>query len=586
MSFQDLILFYSQPSLVLDKRERDKITRLCDASLYGLEEMEKRWFKSHSRDTILQQYGADLTPLTTMEQYKQSAEGITVLRKGSVCNEFLIQRQISTDLRGSVCCRLELPYVLKDKTAFAHFSSYRTCFKTPRELGHEGLSVILHRYDGAIVKPMNRLNLKYRAASYDRLKEELGPHAYMSWILDWYFSVTCILHDIQGAVKWSVFAFTRDKDVMRSSFLCMESLRRGYSQLVKHAGHWLLDVLEFTDEPWHVSRAVYLLLGVDGDWLEKYCDLEMRWKDGRLLVSSRHRGYDSAYEYVMLVLLHAWKFTRWTTSRFLTFGRGGRQLILSALFGLPSLVAFSLARGASEYYLGGFQKHWTPTVQLLTCIVAVTSWLGDKAHGLVFKDDRLPRVLVTLEAIIGVEVSNVAMLSEAVLACLATIIGHNNSVVLGNTLVAASMTSACYLQMRLRDARKGAWSLLQGDWTQNLLDLQHQPAPTTDEGLFKVYETHRVFGIEKALEGLHAMSLGSWSTNLEEQGHNYASGLVKAHRGCSASTIQDWSVVRMFRQLVSESRDARILMQLEKRIAALEKKLSRPSLAANSSSKT
>ena len=108
--------------------------------------------------------------------------------------------------------------------------------------------------------------------------------------------------------------------------------------------------------------------------------------------------------------------------------------MLSASFGLPSLVGFTLARGVSEYYLGGCRKHWTPTVQLLTCFAAVTSWLGVRAHALVVKDDRLSRVLGKLESTIEAGVFKIAVLPDTVVACLANIIGHDNHVILGNIM--------------------------------------------------------------------------------------------------------------------------------------------------------
>ena len=114
--------------------------------------------------------------------------------------------------------------------------------------------------------------------------------------------------------------------------------------------------------------------------------------------------------------------------------------------------------------------------------------------------------------------------------------------------------------------------MLIGDRRQHLLDLQAKAAPTDDEQLLKVYETHRLFGIDRALDGLRALSLASCSTNVEEQGHAATSCLTKGHSECGSDIIQSWSLVRQCRALVSTDRDERIRQNLERRIHALSRK--------------
>ena len=144
---------FSRPSTVLDKRDVERLTRVAKVQRAFWQERARRWLAQRHDRPILVQYGSDLTPLMTRERVSAQCEGLSVLRSGRSCSEFLVQRCYMSDLQGSSVCLVDQPWRLTDKSAWAHFAAYRSFMKTPREQGHVGLCVLAHVYDRAVQTP-------------------------------------------------------------------------------------------------------------------------------------------------------------------------------------------------------------------------------------------------------------------------------------------------------------------------------------------------------------------------------------------------------------------------------------------------
>ena len=77
---------------------------------------------------------------------------------------------------------------------------------------------------------------------------------------------------------------------MKSAFLVTESCRHGYSVLVAQVGEWVVEHLDFNEEPMQAPREVYSMLGAEGTWLDSFVDLELQWRSSRLLAIGRQRA--------------------------------------------------------------------------------------------------------------------------------------------------------------------------------------------------------------------------------------------------------------------------------------------------------
>ena len=148
----------SRPSSVLGKREVELAHCLSQLLRFYCRHSAERYVQNRREQPILLQYASDLTPLLTRERWHQECSQHRVTRTGRAAREFLVQRLFLSDLDGSRCCQLEVPLVLERKTAYYHFCACRRFLATPRELGHVGLAVGVHKYDGALHTALDKLH--------------------------------------------------------------------------------------------------------------------------------------------------------------------------------------------------------------------------------------------------------------------------------------------------------------------------------------------------------------------------------------------------------------------------------------------
>lgn len=80
---------------------------------------------------------------------------------------------------------------------------------------------------------------------------------------------------------------------MNSLFICIEALRQSFNKLVLYAPAWL-------------ARAVHFLCSLAPEWVEAPQDLELRYDDGALKVSTPFRDRGDLPQLLVPVLLEAW----------------------------------------------------------------------------------------------------------------------------------------------------------------------------------------------------------------------------------------------------------------------------------------
>ena len=111
-----------------------------------------------------------------------------------------------------------------NNTASAHMRAGMELFPTARELGHKGLLVDHRIYDRAIMSAMEKLWQRFDQAYYVFLDESLGIHqSHKLWLYHWRSVVGCFGHDCHGGLKWGIFEFLADKEVVRDAYIGVES---------------------------------------------------------------------------------------------------------------------------------------------------------------------------------------------------------------------------------------------------------------------------------------------------------------------------------------------------------------------------
>ena len=269
MALASIVAAYTKPSTCCHKRDLDKLHKACEVLRHGLRLQATRFIQAHRHGCLLLQYGSDCTPLVTKERFQAESMGLEVKRAGNAGHEFLIQRLFLEAGAGNGVVVIEVPIDMKSKSAFAHFGASRELLHTPRELGHQGLVILFHKYDRALKSALSRLHRQMLVIlDEDRSATQHPGHCYKLWVSEWYFCEGCFAHDCHGGLRWGLLGFSNDKDTMRSCFLVHESLRHGYNLLVKHCSAWLSSVVGYSDWANPHMRLFYELLDVPTDSTE------------------------------------------------------------------------------------------------------------------------------------------------------------------------------------------------------------------------------------------------------------------------------------------------------------------------------
>ena len=158
-------------------------------------------------------------------------------RFGKVCHEYPIQRCFLTGLCDTSVGLFQKPLILERKRAFDHFVAKRQLSNHPREYGHTGLVVSFQKYDRAIRSAMRKLSRKHQAAVDEKNRETMeAGHWYLLWLKAWGEIEACFAHDLAGGLRHAILQSMQDKELLKRSFLVVESCRNGYNLLMEWLG--------------------------------------------------------------------------------------------------------------------------------------------------------------------------------------------------------------------------------------------------------------------------------------------------------------------------------------------------------------
>jgi hypothetical protein len=165
---------------------------------------------------------------------------------------------------------------LDSKTAKTHFQAWLDLQIDPRVHGHSSVMLYHFVYDRAVLKPLFRLQRQYFQARYLRAKGlRHRADAELDWVHTLLTSAECYNHSAHKALEWAFMQYVRDETVLKSMFITVESLRRGYSEIMSHLPQWLGLRLQFEDSPPVDWMRVWYLCGVEPWVAEMMCDLEL-----------------------------------------------------------------------------------------------------------------------------------------------------------------------------------------------------------------------------------------------------------------------------------------------------------------------
>ena len=143
---------------------------------------------------------------------------------------------------------------------------------------------------------------------------------------------------------------------MRDIYVAIESLRNSMDLIERFIAEWIGLSIDFVDDltDEEVGQLLHLWksLSVPEETAEVLAKtLQLRCEGGRLQVAASCSPRPDTVEVVRCALLEAWKFVKFTESRFMTAGAAARPLIVALLTGVESLVAFISIESEHLIYL-------------------------------------------------------------------------------------------------------------------------------------------------------------------------------------------------------------------------------------------
>ena len=313
-------------------------------------------------------------------------------------HEYLVERLFVVAHTGEKAVLFRDPVRLADKASWCLFSAGRQFCPTARELGHRGVCVSHYSFDRATFSALDRKFRQLHGHVHAQLARDLPAHeAALLELCDWYVATPCGNHDAHNSLKWALHERMTDDAFLTDVHIVIESLRNSYDLLVVHLGNWIITSLSFEDWDFQHQRELWTLLGLEPDRVDEFVALQLRFHGGRLKVDASYRDSPNLLESISTCLLHAWRFRKFTTSRWITVGDSCKTMVIALLTGVESLVrAVRRHPNTSDYYIHGFGRV-NEDVKKLMALAAISSYISDGFLLSMLEDDRAPMKLASLE---------------------------------------------------------------------------------------------------------------------------------------------------------------------------------------------
>ena len=215
------------------------------------------------------------------------------------------------------------------------------------------------------------------------------------------------MHVAHGALKRSLGEFSKDRFVLKSTWVVFASLRSSIGQLGRCASSFVNQRISF--ENWEMdmehAEQMWRILGLPTEVVDELLRLQLRWSDGKLKVAEEVLHCRTLTDAVLKVLKATWKFHAFSESRFIGLGSTIRTLVACACLGLADLVGYIKDRhDESNGYINGFARLEDKVTDMLalSCLVC---FLPEAVLAILAADGRLGVVYDQIKCEINEELS-------------------------------------------------------------------------------------------------------------------------------------------------------------------------------------
>jgi hypothetical protein len=542
--FRQWLLSFCDAPRVFTKEDGVQCSKICEVIKAFLYRKAQAAIAQARGRAILFTYASDGTPLLTQKTVTAKTEaGQTVVRRGGHGVDFLMQRaflRTSDDKGGAViACVIADPVPMTaGKSATHQYTAAKDFFPLVKELGHKGVCITHYCFDRAGYAPVSKL-LKQRHCLYHARAVSMDPSgaAQLQQRLDWVVGTGCSNHDCQNALKWGLASLHQTED-LKDLYIVIQSLRNSFDVIHGYLKIFVTENLQFVQDAGD-SQEVYqywVQLGIQSDVAETLAELGLRWANGHLQVSERHKSSDSLIETVCSSMLVVFKWKKFTDSRWCTIGDACRALVASLTVGLEPMVKKLRADSkTSDWYLKGFSR-LSEVTKKFAVVASVAANVCDGVLLELLQDDRVVLKLDVLQRAVTEEVQGIADLSDGIWSRLAAIVPGATSQLMRCWCMESAMTTAAFITRKIfRVANQLPWTLASGDINSNLDSLKREEEPE-EETASKVWQLLQM-GYNRAslVEAVELLAHVHWSTGGVEQAHGSAA-VIQKYPPCTVVT--------------------------------------------------
>jgi hypothetical protein len=291
-------------------------------------------------------------------------------------------------------------------------------------------------------------------------------------------------------------------------------------------------------------------MGMKTHWRGEFAALQLRFEGTTVKVAARFRGDAAVLDRLANCFMYLFDFRSWSDTRWCAVGRICRRICSGLLVGLDSLVKFVLASPSeSNYYLAGYQN-LTLGIARMVVICACTGGVSEAPLAKLLEDDRLPRMLPTIDSCVQVERDRALSIAMPILEMLSRLCDASASELLDQMSHAVAVQIS-YAEHRIREARQLPWSLIGLNIEERLLDLKSgvRPSEPTSEKIWLLLQLGAP--IDALVAGVRLLGEMPWTSRTVEQGHVLSSSLMQWHKLYTSDTLTARTTVCAMKALVA-----------------------------------
>ncbi|CAK0902148.1 unnamed protein product [Prorocentrum cordatum] len=563
-----LVVKFSKPTALIDDRtDRRDVQKLREVLNVFLQDRYRAAVECHASERVLiRYYSSDGTPLLMNASWKRRLGPKTVRRKGKRCDEMLCERLYlkTYDYQGRRQCHVvvrdPVPLTAK-KGGCALLACCEALAPSVRECFFFGPALNVYCWDRGCFSICSRL--VWQAHSL-RNSESTRASAYIDSLLDFVIAIPDLLHDANNALLWSLRQWVSAEGVCKDVWCAITAIGNAYDVIMLNLDGWIQAKILWTDAPATAEfcRELWACFELEDDVVEVLVNCRVLWRRGRLEARDQVQHVTGTIGDISGALVGAWRFVKFSESRWLGLATSGRPLVAAHLLGIGGLIEFARQGKDNAEYRIRIYSRFKEDARLLVSIASLSCGAAEAAANCLLQDGRLLRNYDIIQRAVEDNAAFVHGISYGIFEHVAAEMFGGDGVSFRSKVVLSTTIGAGFMSNRFFD--KGSelpWSLCIGDPMENLEALagKGEPSEPVSKQLHELW--HLGYPKEILREVVEEFSDVEHTSLGVEQSHASAAQVLRHHPEMERDAVQCRAFLGAARAFLNP---ARVDLDLEK----------------------